>query len=144
MSNGKQCPSNEFQSLTWARNYCHRHTYNMYLMVILRPCNSSEYSLACLIKLNCTFSQVIVQTPPFARKWGGLSRNGGGGCHIILRFFWRFLMMQHRRKSLCVYLSFVNKNVLQNNCVNKIRDDWHCNSFNSVDSYNSCINYSCK
>ena len=66
------------------------------------------------------------------------------GCYIILRFFLRFLMMQHRKKSLSVYLSFVNKNVLQNNCVNKILDDWHCNSFSSVDIYHNCINYSCK
>ena len=28
--------------------------------------------------------------------------------------------------------------------LNKISDDWHCNSFNSGDSYNSCIDYSCK
>ena len=27
--------------------------------------------------------------------------------------------------------------------LNKISDDWHCNSFNSGDSYNSCIDYSC-
>ena len=85
----------------------------------------------------------IVRTPPpklmemgglkiFTRK-GGVRQNGGGvclemgggGCHITLRFFWRFLMMHHRKKSLCVYLSFVNKNAQQNNCVNKI-DDWHC------------------
>ena len=25
-----------------------------------------------------------------------------------------------------------------------MRDDWYCNSFDSVDTYNSCINYSCK
>ena len=39
------------------------------------------------------------------------------------------------KKSWRVYLSFVNKHVLQNNCLNKIWDDWQCNSFNSVDSY---------
>ena len=48
------------------------------------------------------------------------------------------------KKSWCVYLSFVDEHVLQNNRLNKIWDDWHCNTFNSVDSYNSCINYSCK
>ena len=73
-------------------------------------------------------------------KWGSLSRNGWGICHVTLRFFWRFLVIQHM-KSWYVYLSFVNEHVLQNNWVNKIRDDWHCNSFNSVDSYNSCVNY---
>ena len=26
-------------------------------------------------------------------------------------------------------------NVLQNNCLNKIWDHWHCNSFNSVYSF---------
>ena len=36
----------------------------------------------------------------FARKGGGGQNGGGGclemgGCHIILRFFRRFLMMQH-------------------------------------------------
>ena len=29
-----------------------------------------------------------------------------GGCHITLRFFWRFLMMQHRKKIL-MRLSFL-------------------------------------
>ena len=48
------------------------------------------------------------------------------------------------KKFWCVYLSFVNKHCLQNNCLNKIWDDWHCNSFSSVDSYNSFITYSCK
>ena len=27
----------------------------------------------------------------------------------------------------------------QNYYLNKILDDWHCNGFNSVDSYNNCI-----
>ena len=45
------------------------------------------------------------------------------------------------KKSWCVYLSFVNTYVLQNNCLNEIWGDWHCNSFNGVDSYDSCINY---
>ena len=43
----------------------------------------------------------------------------GGGCHIIFTFSWRFLVMHHK-KYWCVYLSFVNKHVLQNNCLNKI------------------------
>ena len=75
-------------------------------------------------------------------KWGEVvSRNGS--CHTILRFFWRFLMIQHSKKiSMC--LSFVNKHLLQNNCSNKIWDDLHCNSFNSFDNYNSSINCSCK
>ena len=47
---------------------------------------------------------------------------------IKLRFFWKFLMMQEK-KYWCVYLSFVNKQVLQNNCLNKKWDGRHCNSF---------------
>ena len=79
----------------------------------------------------------------------GLRQNGRcslemGGCHIILRFFWRFLVMQYRKKSWCVCLFFTNKHVLQNNSLNIICDDWHYNSFISVDNYNSCIDYSCK
>ena len=62
----------------------------------------------------------------FARK--GVGKMGGGGGieigvimrFIIMRFLWRLLMMQHRKKSGCVYLSFVNKNVLQNNCLNTV------------------------
>ena len=29
---------------------------------------------------------------------------------------------------------------VKNNCLNKILNDWHCNSFNSDNSYNNCIN----
>ena len=72
---------------------------------------------------------------------GGLSRNGGLP-------YWDFSgdssWCSIEKKYWCVYLSFVNKNMLQNNCISKIGDDWDCNSFNIVDSYNSCINYSCK
>ena len=60
----------------------------------------------------------------FAREGGG----GGGGKEKcgglpgkVLRFFWRFLMMQHRKNNAdCDYLFFVNKNVAQNNCLKKI------------------------
>ena len=56
-------------------------------------------------------------------KWGELS--GNGGLPYLLRFFWKFLVMQHR-KSRCVYLSFFNKRgVPQNNCLNKIWDHRH-------------------
>ena len=44
-------------------------------------------------------------------------------------------------KSRCVYPLL---QTLQNKCSNKISDDLHCNSFNSVDNYNSGINCSCK
>ena len=70
----------------------------------------------------------------------GLSRNGPG-CHIMLKFFWVFLMMLHRKKILVFVFPLLTE--LQNNCFHKI-DDWHCNSFHSVDSYNNYINYSCK
>ena len=46
------------------------------------------------------------------------------GCHIILRSFLRFLMMQHRKKPWCVYLFFVNKYVLQNKCPAKKKMRW--------------------
>ena len=44
----------------------------------------------------------------FARK-GGLGKMGGvclemWGCHIILRFLWRFLIMQHRKKNIDVFI----------------------------------------
>ena len=48
----------------------------------------------------------------------------------------------YEKKSWYAFLSFVDKHVLQNNTLNKIWDDWHCNIFNSVYTYNSCINYS--
>ena len=54
------------------------------------------------------------------KKWGV----GGGlclemeGCHVILRFLWRFLMMQHRKKN--IDLSFVNKRLLQKNAPTKV------------------------
>ena len=79
-------------------------------------------------------------------KKGEVSQNGeesrNGGCQSMLKFIWRFLMMRHRKRILmCLSLT----NVLQNNCVSKIRDDWHCNCFSSVDSYNSVlINCLCK
>ena len=38
----------------------------------------------------------------FARK-GGIRQNGEGGYHIILRFFWRFLMMQHEKMYFSVF-----------------------------------------
>ena len=108
-----------------------------------------------------TRSCIVRAPPPFIKGvrilqnwwkqmgvWKLLLGKGGkakwGGCHIILRFLWRFLMMQHGKKFWCVNLSFVNKHVLQNNCLNKIWDDWQCNNFNSVDICSSCINYSCK
>ena len=75
-----------------------------------------------------TFSKFIEN-----REGGGLknfAREGGGGggkekCGglpgKVLRFFWRFLMMQHRKNNAdCDYLFFVNKNVAQNNCLKKI------------------------
>ena len=33
----------------------------------------------------------------------------------------------YEKKSWCAFLSFVDKHVLQNNTLNKIWDDWHCN-----------------
>lgn len=42
------------------------------------------------------------------------------------------------KSSRCVFF-FVNKHVLRNNCLNKVWDNWHCNIFDSVDSYNVCI-----
>ena len=69
-----------------------------------------------------TFSKFIEN-----REGGGLknfAREGGGGGGLpgkVLRFFWRFLMMQHRKNNAdCDYLFFVNKNVAQNNCLKKI------------------------
>ena len=57
----------------------------------------------------------------FLLEKGCEEAKGGGGCHIILRFFWRFLMIQHKKKkTCCVYLSFVNEHVPENNCLNKI------------------------
>ena len=36
----------------------------------------------------------------------------------------------------------IDKKQQTQQALNKIWDDWHCNS--CVDNYNSCINYSCK
>ena len=47
-----------------------------------------------------------------------LEQGGKAKCGVCL-VFWRFLMVQHREKYWCVYLSFVNKYVLQNNSMNK-------------------------
>ena len=86
----------------------------------------------------------------FARKRGRLRQNGGWG---LSRNGWvAILYWGHAgdsswysigKKYWCVYLSFVNRYMLKNNYLNKI-DDWHCNSFHSVNSYNSCMNCSCK
>ena len=81
----------------------------------------------------------------FARKGKDKMGEGGGGC-LEIGLFWGLLYWGFcgdyswcsiEKKPWHVYLSFVNKNVLQNNCLNTV---WDCHSFNSVDSYNSCIN----
>ena len=88
-------------------------------------------------------------------KWRGLKivarrgeKGGGGlqmeGCHVVI--YWVFpggsSWSSIEEKSWFVCLSFVNKHLLQNNCLRNMRSLalWHCDSFNSVDSYNSCIN----
>ena len=79
-------------------------------------------------------------------KWGGLSRNGEGVGGLIY-YIEVFLEIPHdaaQEKNLDVFIFPLLTNVLQSNCSNKIRDHWHCNSFKNVDSYNSCITYSCK
>ena len=64
---------------------------------------------------------------------------------LIMMLCWGFLEDYSRCSTgKNLDLSFLNKHVLQNNCLNKIWDDWHCNSFNIADSCNSCVNYSCK
>ena len=47
------------------------------------------------------------------------------------------------KKAWCVYLSFVNKHVLQNNCLNETWDGWNCIDFNSVESSSKYIKYLC-
>ena len=70
----------------------------------------------------------------------GVSRNGE-----VAILYWDFSgessWYSMGKQSWCVHLFFVNKHVLKNNCLNKILDDWYCNSFNSVDNYNSCNIY---
>ena len=62
----------------------------------------------------------------------GLSRNGELSYYIEA-----FLESPHdtaqEKKSWFVYLTYVNKPALHNNCLSKIWDDLHCSS-NSVDS----------
>ena len=75
----------------------------------------------------------------FARKRGvrqngvGLSRNGR-----FVIFYWGLSgdseWCSIGKKTSCVYLSFVNKHLLQNNCLNKTWGDCRCNS---VDTYNN-------
>ena len=70
---------------------------------------------------------------------GGLMGGGrGGGLPYEIEAFLE-ITNDAAQKSWCVYLSFVNKHLLQNNFLNEIWDD--CISFNSVGSYNSCIKY---
>ena len=115
-----------------------------------------------LISAERPFScQVLFWLPPyfenpFIKGWGVGGRGGvwlfqnwrkwkvGKWEKISWKIFWRFLVMHHRKKSWCVYLSFVNRHVLQNNCLSKTWDDWHCNFFDSGHSYNRYINYSYK
>ena len=83
----------------------------------------------------------------FARKGGGKTKwrrvcqemRKWLDCHIILKFLRRFFMMQHRKEILFCLSFLCLRGCAQNNCLNKIWDDWHCNSFNSVDGYNSCV-----
>ena len=83
----------------------------------------------------------------FARKGGGKTKwrrfcqemRKWVDCHIILRFLRRFFMMQHRKEILLCLSFLCLRGCAQNNCLNKIWNDWHCNSFNSVDGYNSCV-----
>ena len=74
---------------------------------------------------------------------GGVGRVSRNGEVAIL--YWDFSgdssWCSMGKQSWCVHLFFVNKHVLKNNCLNKIWDDWYCNSFNSVDNYNSCNIY---
>ena len=80
--------------------------------------------------------------------WKFLLVKGGrrGGWVAIL--YWGFSGKSSwcsiRKKYWCVCRSFGKKHVIQNNYLKKIWDYCYCNSFNSVDSYNNCTNYSCK
>ena len=48
---------------------------------------------------------------------GGIKQNRGGGFHIILRFSGVSSWCSIEKKSSCVSFSFVNKHVLQINCL---------------------------
>ena len=66
----------------------------------------------------------------FARKKGEVHSNGD--------YTEIFQEIPHSKKILMyLYIFPLLANIHR---LNKI-DDWHCNSFNDVDSYNSCINY---
>ena len=61
------------------------------------------------------------------QRWGDGGKEegggGGGGCRIILRFSWRFLMMQHRKIILMlIFPLLTNKcgKITVYNCLNKI------------------------
>ena len=101
-------------------------------------------SICCIIaQTPTTFSKLM----EMGGRVGG-SEKGGGCClemgvaMLYWGFFWRFFMIQHKNKIL-MSLSFLCAKCATN-CLNTIWDDWHCDSFTSLDSYNSCINYSCK
>ena len=87
----------------------------------------------------------VLESPFFGGflEMGGLSKNAEVAI-LYWGFSGDFSWCSIGKKSWCIYLSFVNKHVQQNNCLNKIWDYWHCNNFNNVNSYNSCINYPCK
>ena len=90
------------------------------------------------------FHSKLMKMGSSSRIDGGIWGVGEGVYQIVLSFFFLDSSWCSIEKNWCVYLSFVSKHVLQDNCSNKIWNDCHCNSFNSVDSYSSCINYSCK
>ena len=106
-----------------------------------RPCTRNMWDGEYVQSICCA----IAQTPTTLEMVVGQG-GGGGGCHVIYIevFSGDSSWFSIRTKFWWVYFSFINKHVLQNNCLNKIPDDRHCDSFTSVDSYNSCINYSCK
>ena len=78
-------------------------TYNFEIFTSTRHSHSSIAPSPLLL----TFSKLIEMRRGggglkiFTRK-GALGQHGAinleiGGCHIILKFFWRFLIMQHRK-----------------------------------------------
>ena len=81
-----------------------------------------------------TFSELIEKVGRRA-KWRVCLEMGGGGVALLYWCFSRDSSWCYRKTSWSVYFSFLNKHVLQNNCLNWTSDDWYCHSFiNSVDS----------
>ena len=65
-------------------------------------CKLSSNPIPFIIEGGSTFSKLMEIGGLFCQKSRDVRQNGG--CHIILRFFWGFVMMQHAEKNLDLFI----------------------------------------